>query len=778
MKQIAKEHYENLKKNINNFDFFCAENKYSTFEEAVPAPLFVKSFFVDEEFEFASLIIGCTGLFELYLNGENITDSYLAPYISNSEDVVFFTEYDIKSKIKKGLNVLGVLLGNGFANPEGGKIWNHHKRLNRAAPAFALEFVSDGFNFSAKDMKWRYSHILFDDIRCGTFCDRRLDINYFESIEAVENIINEPLAAKKPMGKYKFTECEPVREVRRLKPLSISKGAVRNYRVRDCFASHFPANTSIMEPAPLDGGYIYDFGENCSGIPILNIKGKLGQVVHLQFSELIFEGFVDYINVDVYPDGYCQQDIYICRGDEQTEVYIPPFTYHGARYCYVSGIDEEQATEELLNFAVIRNDVSLNTGFYCKEDFVQEIYDACIRSAESNLVHLITDCPAREKNGWTGDVAISAEHYMTTFSAEKCFAQYLECVREAQNDDGTLSCVIPSAGGSAECIVWDSVLFFVPYYVHKYSGDTKIIEDNCDAMMKNLKHHLSLRDERGIIENGMGDWLPVDSGASDYASPLGFCCSSIACEMCRMGSVMFKKIKRDDLAEFCERIRSELIDSIRKEYLKGVTVGEGKTKKYVKSTYRPCQTSQVLGLCFGIFNDDERNEAFNVLLKLIEDQSFSFDCGFLGLRYIFHVLSEFGRSDIAYKMITKPSHPSYANMIIRGETTVWERFVKPGKRIGSHNHHFMADVSSWMIKNLVGIKVNPFCDDPDTILIEPCFIQEISGVEGKSKTPHGEVYVRWHREGTKTKLIVKTKGKIRVLLSEEAKKHLWKRELS
>ncbi len=751
---------------MKDYRFYCAGDEYSTFEKAVPAPLFVKSFDVNDIPECAELAIGCTGLFELYLNGENVTDGFLAPYISNSNDIVFFRKYDIADKLKRGRNVIGIILGNGFANPVGGRIWNHDVRENRGAPCFALEFSCGDYSFTAGDMKWTHSHILFDDLRCGTYCDRRLEVDYYTQPEIKKEIKNAPVPVKTPSGEFRFVKSEPVREIRRLKAIEISKGAVRDYRIRDCF-SRIPKECDLMTPPPKSGGYIYDFGENCAGVPVLNIKGEPGQKIYMQFSELLFEGFVDYINTDVYPDGCCQQDIYICRGDKDGEIYIPPFTYHGARYCYIWGIDDEQATSELLEFAVIRNDVIRTSEFHCDNEMVQQIYDACIRSDESNLIHIITDCPAREKNGWTGDVAISAEHYMTSFAAGNCFEDYMHSLRTAQHNDGTLPLTVPSAGGSANSVVWDSVMFFVPYYSYIYSGDTKIIEDNCEAMMMNLKHHLAERDERGIIENGMGDWMPVNSAADSYASPLGFCCSFVVCEMCRMGTVMFKKIGRDDYAQFCEVTREALIDAIRKEYYNNGKIEAGRTEKYIKPTYRVCQTSQVLGLYGGIFKEDEKNKAFDILVDLIEKNKNSFDCGFLGLRYIFHVLSEYGRSDLAFKMITKPEHPSYANMIIRGETTVWERFERPGHRIGSHNHHFMADVSSWMIKNLAGIKVNPNGDNPDEVLIDPCYIDEVPGVSAVCKTPGGEVSVRWLRKNGTPVLDVQTSGNVKLIYNVE-----------
>lgn len=746
-------------------NFVCAGYKYNTFEENVPAPVFRKDFDVEKIPRESFLVIGATGFYELYLNGENITDGYLSPYISNSNYIVFYRKYDIASKLKCGKNTIAVILGNGYANPLSGKIWGHTERKGRGTPAFTL--LCDFFTES--DMRWNYSHILFDDERCGTFCDRRLENPniYFPGYD--DSLWNVPNKAEAVQGEKHLVTAEPVRgEKNLLKAKNIRTGAVLDYRIRDAFKDKLPQESVLMTPPPPCGGYIYDFGENNAVIPILKIKGKTGQKIHMQFSELLFEGFVYYGNTDVYPDGCCQQDIYICRGDAEGEVYIPPFTYHGARYCYVYGITEEQATDELLNLMIIHNDMECRSTFSCDGKFVNEIYDACIRSDKSNAVQIFTDCPSREKNGWTGDIGISAEQYMTAFGAENCFADFLKLMRTSQTENGGIPLILPAAEKcDGESPVWDCAMVYMPYYAYVYTGRTDIIEENAEAMIKTIRNSMSKTDERGIIECGMGDWLPVDCEADEYSSPLGFCVTAVTAEMSRMCRVMFLKINREDYAQECECIRRKLISAIREEYIKGATVCEG--KKNIKREYRSCLTSQALAICLNVFKEEEKEEAYKVLVKLAQENEYSFDCGFLGLRYIFHALTEAGRSDIAYKMITKPSHPSYANMIIRGETTLWERFCMPGKRIGSHNHHFFGDVSSWLVKVIGGIRVNPRLDDPNTVLVNPEFLEGINEAKAYTKTPNGELYVSWKRVGKEVRLFVTSVGGVKVLLSDKAK---------
>ncbi|MBQ2704026.1 MAG: family 78 glycoside hydrolase catalytic domain [Clostridia bacterium] len=740
---------------MHNLNFVWANGDCATYEKAVPAPIFRKTFTIDGNHSAVSVLIGATGFYELYLNGKRITKGYLAPYISNPDDAVFFDKYDLTDLVKVGENTLEVMLGNGFSNPLSGKIWGHTNRC--AAPSFALGFECGNLKFTAEDMLWQPSQILFDDLRVGVLCDMS---------NPPSNDWYLAQMAPQPKGARRLTTCEPVKEIRRIRAKSVRPGALRDYRMRDPFTKRLYNGETVMGKSATSGGYIYDFGENNSGVPCLKIKGKKGQRIEMQFSELLFEGFVDYINVDVYPDGCCQRDVYVCGSDEE-EIFIPPFTYHGFRYCYVYGITKEQATPDLLEYVVLHNLVTEKATFTCSDQISNEIFDACRRSDESNLVNIITDCPHREKNGWTGDVAISAEHYLYNLGAENCMRDWLFCVRQAQNEAGRIPLVVPSAGGMGDSPVWDSALYQVPYYIYRFTGDESVITENAHSMLKNMAYYMENRDQRGIVESGMGDWLPVDKEAATYSSPLGYTCSAVLMECCRMASVMLKRIGRKVDAQWFENCRQALRKAIRAEYNKDGIITAGKTEAFRKPTYTVCQTSQALGLYAGVFDEGEKQKAVDCLVDCINAKGGSFDCGFLGLRTIFHVLSQYGHTDLAYSMITKPTHPSYANMIYRGETTVWERFAEPGKRIGSHNHHFMGDVSAWYLSCVAGINVNPNDNNPNHILINPHFVTALDFAQASYVARDGKISVKWQRDGEKITLNVKAEGNLTVDLAPQ-----------
>ena len=384
-------------------------------------------------------------------------------------------------------------------------------------------------------------------------------------------------------------------------------------------------------------------------------------------------------------------------------------------------------------------------------------------------MNIITDCPTREKNGWTGDAAISAEHYLLNLSIDNCISDYLACIRNSQDSSGRLPLVVPSSRNTEECPIWDSALAFLSYYSYKYRGRIDILKENADAVFRNLSFHMSKLDERGICESGLGDWLPPGLEGGEYNSPLGFCCTAIMMEICKKTEMIMKALGRNNEEKICSEWYYTLRYAVREEYVDKHIVTAGKDTKYIKPTYRPCQSSQAIALYVGIFNEDEEAEAVNTLCKMIDDNNGAFDCGFLGMRAIFTVLTKFGYGDIAYNMITRPNYPSYANLIYRGETTICERFSPPGERMGSHNHHFMADVSAWYIRDLLGIHVNPNLDDPDHILVDPDFISQINYCEGSYKTPNGEVAVNWKKTDGKIILNVATYGNVTVEFGNKTK---------
>lgn len=716
--------------------FVCECYERSTYETHIPAPLFRKSIFLTSEVKTAAITICGLGFYDLFVNGRKITKGALAPYISNTDHIIYYDHYDLASQLVAGENVIGIMLGDGFQNGKTAT-WNFKNNVFNSAPKLALELsietTRETISLDAADFHCKKGPILFNDLRSGVFYDKRLEeTGWCEPGFTEDESWHAPLPAEMPRGQAKLCEAEPIAVTKELRPVSIRKGTLADY----------PPNTRESErnlpegPAPKSGGYLYDFGENNTGTFRLKIKGAPGQKLHFQCAELLDEeGQLDYSNMLYYPDGYCQHDIYIV-GSDQEEIFEPMFTYHGFRYLYVTGITEEQATPELLTYLVMSSDLEERGTFRCSDARTNQLYDMCRRSDISNFYYFPTDCPHREKNGWTGDASASAEHMILTIGVENSWREWMHNIRAAQAPDGRLPGIVPVgdwgyAWGNGPA--WDYVIFNLPYMTYKYRGETSMITENAHMMLRYLEYISNRRDDRGIVEFGLGDWVPVGKPSDQYEVPLGFTDSVMVLEMCRMGQQMFDIVNLPLHSAFARQLGAEMYEAIRKEYIDFDTMT-------ITST---CQSAQALGLYYDIFAPGERAAAFAQLLAIIHRDGDFITGGFLGLRTLFHVLSRFGESELAYKMIMRKEAPSYGAWVDAGFTTLAEHFG--GSDIlfwDSQNHHFLGDVSAWLMRYPGGLEVQ----NNKLVKIKPYFLDSLSYAETSHKLPDGEVKVYWQRK--------------------------------
>lgn len=695
--------------------FIAATEEYCTLEKHVPAPYLRKSFTINGEVAKAEVIISGLGFYELSLNGARITKGVLAPYISAPDDVVYYDSYDITEKLTQSENVIGVILGNGLQNNPGGRSWDFDKARWRGAPKTALRVDvtyknGETFSFeSDESFKTSPSPITFDDLRCGEFYDARLEQPGWDTPGFDDTGWASARRAPLPRGSAVLCAVEPVVVTQSLKPQTITKQ---------------------------DGGFLYDFGVNCAGVCHLKINGEAGQTVSLEHGEYLVDGKLCLKNMPFQPEGYVQRDIYICRGG--VENYIPRFTYHGFQYVYVTGITDAQATESLLTYLVMNSDLPERGGFECSDETANTLQTFTRRSTLANFYYFPTDCPHREKNGWTGDAALSAEHTLLNLGAENCYREWLRNVRKTQNEQGALPGIVPTGGWGFKWgngPAWDCVLTWIPYYIYLYRNDTWILEENATAIFRYV-HYMSTRiNSEGLIKIGLGDWCPPLRKCNDYKAPLEVTDSIISMDICEKAAFIFGVLGMELQKDFALGLRDRLLASIRERLVDFSTM----------TVTGNCQTSQSMAIYFNVFNNSEKQAAFKRLVEMIDRADGHMDTGILGSRVIFHVLSDFGKSNLAFNMITRPDCPSYGNWVARGATSLWEDFLPVGSNVNSLNHHFFGDISGWFIQCIAGIKLNPHRVDGNEVNIEPSFIDALQYAKGFHIAPSGKIEAGWKR---------------------------------
>lgn len=721
--------------------FIRATEQYSDYGVHVPAPYFRKKFTLDKTPRHAEVLICGLGFYRLYINGHDVTKGPLAPYISNPDDLLYYDRYEVSSHLKEGTNVIGVCLGNGFWNNPGGQIWDFDKAIFRGAPQLAMNLTvtaTDGSKtviLADKSFLTSDSPIYFDDYRCGEYYDARkeqdgwnVDPNFNDS--AWKPAISAPV----PRGECRISEAEPIVVSREIRPVSITAQ---------------------------EDGFLYDFGENLAGVCRLSVKGRPGQEISLYHGEHLIRGKLDMVNISFQQrtplqHEYVQKSIYICKGsetmetkdsEESREIHIPDFVYNGFQYVFVKGVDASQADEKLLTYLVMHTKLEERGGFSCSDSVANDLQQMTRRSDLANFYYFPTDCPQREKNGWTADAALSAEHMLLNLSVENSYREWLFNIRKSQMQDGRIPGIVPTAGWGFEWgngPAWDSVLIYLPYFTYQYRGDIRIVEENVTAIFLYLHYLTTRRNEKNLLEIGLGDWCPVGRGADQYEAPLALTDSIISMDLCQKAAFLFDQVHMTLQRDFALKFATELRDAVRRELIDPDT----------KMVAGDCQTSQAMAIFYRVFEPDEMQDAFQILLAQVTRADNHFTTGVLGGRVLFHVLSEFGYSDLAYQMITRKDYPSYGYWLTRGATSLWEDFHPESDSVASLNHHFWGDISNWFIRRIAGIQPNPDASNVSRVLFRPSFISSLTHAEGWHTGPFGKMESAWKRTGDQIKLTI------------------------
>lgn len=706
--------------------FIRATEKFTTFEEFVPAPYFRKSFNTEKTVKNAELLITALGHYEVYINGKNITKGLLAPYRSAPTDYVYYDKYDVTELLIKGGNAIGVLLGNGMQNFLGAYIWDFDKAIWRGAPQFAFSLdieYSDGTKesiVSDTTVKTADSPILFDDVIMGEYYDAAKEITGWNLPDFDDSNWKFAITAPTPVGETKLCEANPIKIRNKIEPVSITK---------------------------IDGNFVYDFGVNSAGLCEIKVKGQKGQKITFKYFETLLDGKPHYDNIrfsfNKNPNNHFQEDILYCSGNEDT--YMPHFTYHGFRYVEVIGLTDEQATKDLLTYYEMSSSFEQIGTFKCDNEIINTLQEMVIRTDLANFYYFPTDCPQREKHGWTGDASISTEHILYNFNAGKDYREWLRNIYKTINENGQLPGIIPTGGwgyfsgdGNPYGPAWDGIVINLPYHLYKFYGDKEVLKDAVSPIIRYLTSCYRALGDDNIVHFGLGDWCVPNNDAGAEKETRPFISTMILSVLASRAAEMFDILELPAQKEYALTLANRTKEAARKSYINTDTC----------STIYNKQTCQAMAIYYNIYNEDEKPKAIENLVKLIADNGGNVNVGMFGSRVIYRVLSENGYYDLAFNMVTRPEHPSFAWTISIGLTTLPEQFIVPGFRpMTSLNHHCFCDISGWFYNCLAGIKFNPTARDVKNIDLSPCFVEKLNFVEASHKNTVGEFNIKWERNG-------------------------------
>ena len=680
-----------------------------------PAPYFRKQFKATKKIKKARAYIAVGGLFELSINGKRIGDHQLDPAYTRFDRRLLYVTHDVTEALQGGENVIGVLLGNGWFNHQSTAVWNFHQAPWRDRPAFCMDLrvtYEDGSVetiSTGKEWKTSLSPVIFNSIYTAEHYDARLEQAGWNSPGFDDSEWKDVVYRSAPARKIAAQVMPPIR-----------------------YNETIPAKS--MEKVN-DSTFVFDLGRNISGVSEIKVSGKAGTVLRLKHGERLAEnGLVDMSNIDVHyrptddSDPF-QTDIYTLKGSGE-ETFKAHFNYKGFQYVEVISSRPINLTKESLKGYFMHSDVPEVGYISSGNPTLDRIWSATNNSYLSNLFGYPTDCPQREKNGWTGDAHIAIETGLYSYDGIKVYEKWMDDHRDEQQPNGVLPSIIPTSGWGYEWgngPDWTSTICLIPWNVYLFYGDQRILEENYEAMKKYVDH-ITYISEDGLTAWGLGDWVPVKS-----KSPVEYTSSAYyyvdASILAKTAALLGKEADRQKYADLSEKVK----DAINKKYLNVQTgiYGSG------------LQTELSVALQWGFVPDNLRKKVAQNLAKRVERDGYHLDVGLLGTKAILNALSENGFADVAYKVAAQETYPSWGWWIVNGATTLYENWNIDAQSDISMNHIMFGEIGAWIYKALGGIKPDPAHPGFKNVLLEPHFVEDLEHFEARHIGPYGEIVSSW-----------------------------------
>lgn len=694
----------------------------TTADKVVSAPLLRRAIHLKQNVQMARAYISGLGYYEFTVNGQKVGDQVLAPAFTRYDHTVLYQTFDITEFLSTGDNVLGVMLGNGFYNVHTVDVWGFHSAEWRDQPKCLVQVevtLEDGHVrefVSGPDWQASFGPIVFDGVRNGESYDARrerpgwdcpgFDAYDWKSVKIVRS----------PGGVMRSEQMPPIRVIDTLKP--VSRQEVQH------------------------GTFVFDFGQNLSGWARIRVAGPAGSTVTLKYGEILTpEGAVDNEGLSAHvKSGDFQTDRYTLKGSG-VETWEPRFVYHGFQYVEVSGWPGVPEVDDI-EARVVHTDLSSRGDFACSNDLLNQIQRAARWSTLTNYHGFPTDCPHREKNGWTGDAALSAEQVLFNLDPAAAYTKWMQDFRDAQRPSGQLPGIIPSSGwgynwGSGPS--WDSATILIPWFMYVYLGDRAILREMYHTMAQYVSYAMSMAVD-GIADFGLGDWCPPYGRGDDQPCPTAVTDTASLYGMVAIMSRVAEILNRYDDRNCYRHKAQEIRAAFRKAFWdsdKATIAGD-------------CQTSLACALYYGLLNQEESARAMQRLMGHVESRDFHLDTGILGAKYIMHSLSHYGHSDAAYAIANQTTFPSWGYEICQGATTLWERWDGTASR----NHHMYSDVSAWFYKWLVGIQPDELDPGFHHIYFRPNPVPGLRWAYADHMSPYGPIKCRWELDESVLKIDV------------------------
>lgn len=684
-----------------------------------PAPYFRHSFTVSKKVVSARAYMAAAGLYELYINGQKMGNHRLDPMYTRFDRRTLYVTHDVTEALRRGKNAVGVLLGNGWYNHQSTAVWNFHKAPWRARPTFCLDVritYDDGSVetvSSGKDWKTALSPIIFNSIYTGEHYDARLEQPGWNTPDFNDSAWKEVMLRSAPSGNIVAQALYPIRNVEEVPCRSFTK-----------------LN---------DTTFVFGLGRNIAGVSRITASGPAGTVLRLKHGERLYKnGHVDQSNIDVHyrpqdsTDPF-QTDVFVLSG-RGAETFMPRFNYKGFQYIEVTASRPVELSQQSLTGYFMHSDVPAAGHVHSSNPTLNKIWQATNNSYLSNLFGYPTDCPQREKNGWTGDAHFAVETGLYNFDGFTVYEKWLADHRDEQQPNGVLPSIIPSGGWGYEWgngPDWTSTIAIIPWNLYLFYGDPKPLAD-CYGNLKKYIDHINDLYPSGLTSWGLGDWIPVKSKAQVELTSTAYYFTDVT--ILAKAAKLFQNT--DDYNRYtalAEKIKA----AFNQKYFNATTgvYGTG------------IQTEMSVPLYVGLVPAEHKAAVAANLAGRIEADGNKLDVGLLGTKAILNALSENGFAEVAYSLAARESYPSWGWWIKNGATTLYENWPIDAQSDISLNHIMFGEIGAWLYKGLGGIRPDEKAPGFKNVLLAPHFVQGLNEFEAVHDGPFGEIVSSWKRAG-------------------------------
>ncbi|MCB9855975.1 MAG: family 78 glycoside hydrolase catalytic domain [Phycisphaerales bacterium] len=701
-------------------------------------PMMRKAFALqkDAEISRATVYVTAQGLYALSLNGKRVGDRQLAPEWTDYHRRIQYQTYDVTSMVRSGENALVAQLADGWYAGRiglthivpGGRPRGIYGRRPQLLFQLEVEYSDGRRELIVSDGSWKYTldgAVRVADLLDGETIDARRRVAGVSEPAFDDGAWNAAREFAPPMGELVAQRNEPIRVTQEVMPIGVS------------------------EPKP--GHYVFDMGQNMVGWCRLSVAGTAGQEITLRHAEVLNPDgtiYVENLRAAV------QTDRYTLAG-EGVETFEPQFTYHGFRFVEVTGLVERPALS-VLTGCVVHSAANVAGGFECSDPMLNKLWSNIRWTQRANMMSVPTDCPQRdERLGWTGDILAFAQTATFNLDMAAFFEKWMRDMRDAQTKDGRFPDFAPHPFDAevrfSGVPAWGDAGVFVPWTAYVNYGDTRIIEENYDAMKRWIdwihreNPDLLWKNKR---HNDYGDWLNADTlklaGWPEHGAemPKEAFATAFFARSTELFARMAEAIGRLDDAKRYGELAGRIRAAFNNTYVNDDGRMEGDT-----------QAGYAIALHFELLPASKRAAAAKRMAETFKRYDGNIATGFHSTICLMNELTANGYNDEAYRLITNRTMPSWGYAIDHGATTIWERwdgyvegrgFQNPG--MNSFAHYALGSVGEWMMRSIVGINPDPAHPGYERVVIRPMPGGELTWARGHLDTIRGRVDCDWKIE--------------------------------